>query len=192
MMYIQGLSQSASLAVTELRLSRKQGDARINGTPQKNSRRALITQKCTGNWLYLLAVLCLAFVCEGTAARAQSTFGSILGTVEDPSGAVISGAHVHVTNLNDNSSRDATTNDSGEYLVLNLNPGTYAVTASASNFVDKTLTGMTLAARQQLRADLKLAIGGSQEAVSVEAADASTVNTETGTIGDTKIFEQVV
>jgi uncharacterized surface anchored protein len=74
----------------------------------------------------------------------------------DPSGAVIPGAAVHVTNLNDNSTRETRTNDQGEYLVLNLNPGSYSVTASAVNFVDKTLTGLTLDARQQLRAELKL------------------------------------
>ena len=66
------------------------------------------------------------------------------------------------------------------------------MTASAANFVDKTPTGLTLDARQQLRAELKLQMGGSQQTVEVQAADASTVNTENGTIGDTKKFNQVV
>ena len=142
---------------------------------------------------FLIAVIVGAMlVCGRTAAYAQSTFGSILGTVVDPSGAVIPGAVIHVTNLNDNSTRETRTNDEGEYLVLNLNPGSYSVTASAVNFVDKTLTGLTLDARQQLRAELKLQLGGTQQTVQVEAADASTVNTENGTIGDTKEFNQVV
>lgn len=143
-------------------------------------------------WLYLFATLCLVFCSGGLSAYAQSTFGSILGAVQDPSGAVIPGAIVHVKNLNDNTARDARTNDSGEYLVLNLNPGSYSVTASAANFVDKSLTGLTLSARQQLRADIKLQLAGSQTTVEVEGAEAAVVNTENGTIGDTKIFDQVV
>lgn len=142
MRYIRGLSQSYSLTIDEPTTCPEQGETRIHSAPQTDFRRVLVIQKWIAKRIYLLAILCLAFVCEGTAAHAQSTFGSVIGTIEDPSGAVISGAHVHVTNLNDNSSRDATANDNGEYLVMNLNPGTYAVTASAPNFVDKTLTGM--------------------------------------------------
>ena len=56
---------------------------------------------------FLIAVIVGAMlVCGRTAAYAQSTFGSILGTVVDPSGAVIPGAVIHVTNLNDNSTRE--------------------------------------------------------------------------------------
>jgi len=190
MTYFRGLSVSDSFAIANQGPRLEDGNVGTNGIPQENSI-ALAARRGVAKWLYPLVALCVMFAYEG-AAQAQSTFGSIIGTVQDPSGAVISGAQVHVTNLNDNSSRDAITNDNGEYLVLNLNPGNYSVTGSAPNFVDKTLTGLGLAARQQMRVDLKLALVGSQETVSVEAAGAATVNTENGTIGDTKIFEQVV
>jgi len=134
--------------------------------------------------------LSFATVCV-TNASAQSTFGTILGTVQDPSGAVIPGATVHIQNLDDNSSRETTANSSGEFQVLNLNPGKYSITATAPNFADTTLTNILLDARQQLRADLKLHVSNTQQTVSVEA-DATTVNTENGTIGDTKKFNQVV
>jgi len=142
--------------------------------------------------LPLLLALCLALVCEGAIAYAQSTFGSIIGTVQDPSGAVVSGALVHVENMDDNTRRETRTNDAGEYLVLNLNPGSYSITASATNFVDKTLSKVALDARQQVRADMKLQLAGSQTTVEVEAADVAAVNTENGAIGDTKKFNQVV
>jgi hypothetical protein len=99
---------------------------------------------------------------------------------------------VHVKNMNDNTTRETRANEAGEYLVLNLNPGSYSITASADNFVDKTLSKVTLDARQQLRADVKLQLAGSQTTVDVEAADTAVVNTENGTIGDTKKFNQVV
>ena len=192
MNYIRGLSQSDLLVTAELISCSKEGDAAILGTPGRDSRRALSTQRGMTKCLYLFATLCLTFCSGGLSAYAQSTFGSILGAVQDPSGAVVPGAVVRVQNLNDNTTREARTNDAGEYLVLNLNPGSYSVTASAANFVDKSLTGLTLSARQQLRADMKLQLAGSQTTVEVEAAEAAVVNTENGTIGDTKIFDQVV
>ncbi len=138
-----------------------------------------------------IAILMMAIALFAGHAPAQSTFGSIIGSVQDPSGAVIPGATVHVKNLNDNSQRDTVADSNGDYQVLNLNPGTYAVTGTAANFADTTITNIALDARQQLRVDVKVQLGDAQQSVSVEA-DAATVNTENGTIGDTKLFNQVV
>src|SRR5260370_3348554 len=102
------------------------------------------TQKGIARRLSLLVALCLALACEGAIGYAQSTFGSIIGTVQDPSGAVVPGALVHVQNMDDNTARETHTNDAGAYLLLNLNPGSYSITASAENFVEKTLTKVTL------------------------------------------------
>ncbi len=138
----------------------------------------------------LCASAVLIALASASAGSAQSTFGTIVGTVQDPTGAVIPGAIVHARNLNDNSVRNITANESGEYQVLNLNPGKYAITATAPGFADTTLTGITLDARQQLRADVKLPISDTQQTVSVQA-DSTNVNTENGTLGDTKVFAQV-
>jgi carboxypeptidase family protein len=192
MKYIRGLFQTDSLVIAEPVTCREQGGAVIHSTPRRASRRALTTQKGMAKWLYLLITPCSVFVCEGAAVHAQSTFGSFIGAVQDPSGAVVPGAVIHVKNMDDNTTREARTNEAGEYLVLNLNPGSYSITASAENFVEKTLTKVTLSARQQLRADMKLQLAGSQTTVEVEATEAAVVNTENGTIGDTKIFDQVV
>jgi len=138
-----------------------------------------------------LTALLLAGLLVVVPTHAQSTFGSLIGSVQDATGAVLPGAIVHVKNLNDNSSRDTTADAAGEFQVLNLNPGTYAVTASSDGFAATTITNIALDARQQLRVDVKLQVDNAQQTVSVEA-DATTVNTENGTIGDTKKFNQVV
>lgn len=191
MTYIWRLSKSDSPVMTKEVTCSEQGDARFHST-ERDSRSVLAAQAGMWKWLYLLAALCLAFVCQTTAVHAQSTFGSIIGTVQDPSGAVVPDAVIHVKNMDDNTTRETRTNEAGEYLVLNLNPGTYSITASADNFVDKTLSKVTLDARQQLRADVKLQLAGSVTTVDVEAAETAEVNTENGTIGDTKKFNQVV
>lgn len=136
-------------------------------------------------------IVALIFVLATAHAYCQSTFGSMIGSVQDPSGAVIPGATVRVKSLSDNSQHETVADQNGEYQVLNLNPGTYAVTGTAVNFADTTITNIPLDARQQLRVDVKLQMGDTQQSVSVEA-DTSTVNTENGTIGDTKVFKQVV
>ena len=103
-----------------------------------------------------LTALLLAGLLVVAPTHAQSTFGSLIGSVQDSTGAVLPGAIVHVKNLNDNSTRDTTADAAGEFQVLNLNPGTYAVTATSDGFAATTITNIALDARQQLRVDVKL------------------------------------
>ncbi len=138
-----------------------------------------------------LLLVVTVFVIFSSVCLAQSTFGSLIGTVQDPSGALIGGATVTAKNTNDNSVRETRANESGEYQFLNLNPGQYVITANSDGFAQTSLTGINLDARQQLRADVKMQLAGNSQSVEVEA-DAATVNTENGTIGDTKKFNQVV
>jgi hypothetical protein len=67
--------------------------------------------------------LCLPF------AFAQSTFGSILGSVQDQSGAVIGSAHVTLSNVDENTSSSNASSSSGEILFVNLKPGHYEIVA---------------------------------------------------------------
>ena len=69
----------------------------------------------------LFALTCL------NPARAQSTFGSIVGSAQDASGAAIPEVAVTVTNLDDNTVRTTVSDNSGEYQVLNLRPGKYEI-----------------------------------------------------------------
>ena len=139
----------------------------------------------------LIGVFAMVLANPPAHLRAQSTFGSIVGTVQDSSGAVLAGAAVTVRNLNDNTTRATVSDSAGEYQVLNLRPGTYEIGGSKEGFKASTIASATLDGRQQLRADLKLEVAGVKETVTVEGA-AAAVNTESGTIGDTKKFTQVV
>ncbi|MEG9437350.1 hypothetical protein JAO29_14425 [Edaphobacter sp. HDX4] len=68
------------------------------------------TQHSWQSTVFSTAVVLLLSSAGSTRLAAQSTFGSILESVQDASGAVIPGATVHIRNLNDNSSRDTSAN----------------------------------------------------------------------------------
>jgi hypothetical protein len=89
-------------------------------------------------------------------ASAQSTFASsVMGTVQDTAGAAVPGVTLTITNLNDNTTRNTTSDAAGAYVALNLIPGSYEIVAAKYGFANAKVR-ITLDARRQLRADLKL------------------------------------
>lgn len=124
-----------------------------------------------------------ALVFVSLCAAQTTNQGSILGIVRDQSGAVISGAVVRVTNLDTDVTREITTDHLGSYQVEFLQPGNYAVRAEMHGFVNTVVSGLTLTVGQLLRADLAMAVGSTNEIVTVNAT-AGTLNTETAAIGE--------
>lgn len=123
---------------------------------------------------------CLAaFGC--LSAQAQSTFGSILGKVTDPTGAVVPGARIVVTNEEQNTSREVRTDELGNYEAANLKAGRYTVAASAGGFRQHRVQALALEARQTLRLDISMLVGQVDERVTV-TAEATVVTTDTSTI----------
>src|ERR1700739_1332869 len=127
---------------------------------------------------FILAVsIAASAVCLAPLGFAQSTFGTILGTVTDPSGAVVPNAVITVTNQGENISHEVRSDAQGDYRAENMKAGRYRVSAKATGFKDMVLTDVRLDARQTVRADLKLTMGSAAEKVTVEA-NAELVNTE--------------
>ena len=91
-----------------------------------------ISRKLLPNKATLLTVLC--FVTLSFTSLAQSTFGTITGTVTDPSGAVLPNAAVTLTNKSTQAIRTVTTNGEGTYLAINLDPGIYRIETTATGF----------------------------------------------------------
>jgi len=114
-------------------------------------------------------------------AFAQTVFGTILGTVTDPSGAVMPNVVITVTNQGENISRDVRSDAQGNYQAENMKAGLYTVSARVTGFKDMVLTDVRLEARQTVRADIKLTVGSAEQKVTVEA-NAELVNTETQAI----------
>jgi hypothetical protein len=122
---------------------------------------------------------------------AQSTFGTIRGTVTDASGAVVAGATVKIQSLNQSLAREVTSDAQGNYEVSNLKAGQYALAVQASGFKTFSQTGLLLDARQVLRADASLQVGKVDETITVEGG-AAVINTETQTVAATFTSEQVL
>lgn len=131
----------------------------------------------------LLLLLLLVAVVWG--ARAQSTFGTIRGTVSDASGAVIPGATVTVHSLDQNFDRQATTTDGGDFVVENLQPGHYSITVERDGFSKAVVTSTQLDARQDLRVPVTLSVAVQATQVIVTAG-ASQIDTEDATLSDSK------
>ncbi len=117
--------------------------------------------------------------------RAQDATGKIAGNVIDPTGAVIAGAKVTVTNVATQISKQTATDKDGFYQVSELPIGIYAVAAEAPGFARVVVQAKNpLEINQTLRVDLKLEVGNVKDTITIEAA-ASAVETENSTMGAT-------
>src|SRR5258708_2662478 len=118
------------------------------------------------------------------SAQAQSTAGRILGNVSDQSGAAVPGATVVVTDTQRGTSRTMTTDDSGEYAVPELQPGTYKIRVEAKGFKSSERPNVAVEVATDVRADFALQPGQVSEMVVVEE-DVPLVNTTSSTLGGT-------
>ncbi len=119
------------------------------------------------------------------AASAQ-TFGDISGEVTDPSGSIIPGANVTLTNLGTGGSRATTANEAGLYRFPSLAPGMYSVRIEAEGFRASVRTDIELQVQQSARVDFSLQVGEVAEVVEV-SADAMMLSTDS-TVGS--VIEQ--
>jgi hypothetical protein len=124
--------------------------------------RTAVRLSLSSLFLFLLAASPLA-------AHAQAVFGSIVGTVTDPTGAVIPNASVTVTDTNKGISQTVVTNASGNFTVSRLTPDTYSVKVSAQGFEAAQSPNVTLVADQAQQVDLQLQPGSAAQTVTVTA-----------------------
>jgi len=111
-------------------------------------------------------VLCALWV---PCALGQAVFGSILGTVTDPSGAAVNGAKVTVTSQTKNVSTATTTNESGNYGVTHLIPDVYEVRVEGSGFKTVDYKDIQVSADTGVRVDAQFQVGSASEQVEVTA-----------------------
>jgi hypothetical protein len=115
-----------------------------------------------------------------TSAVAQG-FGSISGTVADPSGAVIASATITATQISTGRQTTAVSGSNGNYVFPTLPPSAYVMKVSAKGFESYAQTGIVLQADQSLSVNISLTVGSGTETISV-SADAPQVDTTTGTL----------
>jgi hypothetical protein len=101
--------------------------------------------------------------------HAQSTTGTIYGTVTDPSGAAIPGCTVKAVDTATGVAQTTVTNGSGAYTFATVQPGEYLVSTSATGFKNLTQTGVQVAANQNVHVAFNLPLGSATENVTVVA-----------------------
>src|SRR5882672_9626128 len=122
------------------------------------------------NKLSSLRYLLLLFVLlAGLPFRASAQDATIVGTVTDQSGSVMANVKITITNAETNLARTITTNDSGQYVAVDLRIGHYSVKAEASGFKVAEEKGLVLNVGDRRRVDFQMALGAAQETVTVEA-----------------------
>ena len=112
----------------------------------------------------LLSLLCSLWV---PGAFGQAVYGSVLGSVTDPSGAAVNGAKITVTSQTKNVSTATTSNESGNYDVTHLIPDVYVVRIEAQGFKTLEYKDIQVSADTGSRVDGKFQVGGSSETVEV-------------------------
>jgi len=110
--------------------------------------------------------------------------GQFQGTVTDPSGAAIAGAKVTITNSSTGLAINATSNQSGFYVVKELPPGIYKITTEAPGFKTRQDSNVTLNAGVIQRVDFKMEIGQTTTVVEV-SGQAAAVNTDDSKLSST-------
>jgi hypothetical protein len=117
----------------------------------------------------LVAALGLVYSMSVSSALGQAVFGSILGTVTDPSGAAVPGAKVTVTSQTKNTSVQETTNESGNYSVTHLIPDVYSIHIEATGFKTLEFKDIQVSADTGSRVDGQFQLGSTSEQVEVTA-----------------------
>jgi len=138
----------------------------------------------------LVALLCIV---SSTLLTAQSTGGRILGRVADPSGAIVVGAKVTLTNEATGVTRDSKTNDGGDYVLLEVQPGQYSIKVEQQGFTTVLRRGVTLEVNQVVTLNLTLQVGQTKEVVEVtsEAPLVDTTSTQLGAVVNDRSISQL-
>ncbi len=110
-------------------------------------------------------------------AAAQVLYGTLVGTVTDPTGAVVQGATVSITNTSTNQIRETTTDDTGRYSLPNVLPGSYDIKVSKTGFKAVSRTGLVVTINTVLRIDMGMEVGAVTEQVTV-SADVAVLQTD--------------
>jgi hypothetical protein len=127
-------------------------------------------------------VLALAGMLTAVSASAQQPSATLLGTVTDTSNAVVPQAKVTATNPATGLVRESLTDESGNYVILNLPVGTYQVEVRHAGFRNVRRDDLRLDLDQRARLDVQLEVGNVSESV-VVAGDAPLLQTSDSAVG---------
>jgi hypothetical protein len=128
----------------------------------------------------------------GATADGQASFGAIVGTVTDSTGADVPGAQVTLTNNGTNATLTTKAGSGGTYSFLNLTPGFYKVTVTYAGFKNFTQTPVDVQIGGTARVNAALSVGDVSQTVTVSESTVTQLDTDTSSLGGVVEGEQVV
>src|SRR5664279_1176505 len=135
--------------------------------------------------------LCLLLLFLGLfAAQAFAQQGTIVGTVFDPSGALVPNAKITLTNIETATVRQYVTNNDGSYIASNLSVGHYNMLVDVPGFKRVEQNNIVLDVAGRDRYDFRLQVGAASDHVTVEGT-AVGVQTESGEVSEVITGKQV-
>jgi hypothetical protein len=140
--------------------------------------------------LLAMALLVVFGFCQAQPAYGQAVNGTLLGTITDPNGSVVSGADVTITEVSTNVSRSTKTNESGNYVFGNLDRGTYRLEIQHPGFKKAIRGNVDVLVNYDTRVDVQLEPGGVSETVEV-AAVGPLLQTDRSDMGRQIEFQQL-
>jgi Carboxypeptidase regulatory-like domain/TonB dependent receptor-like, beta-barrel len=132
-----------------------------------------------------------ALLFTGTVS-AQSTFGTIVGTVKDAAANVLPRAEVLLSNRGTSASRTAVADPTGNYSFNNLEPGSYQLLFEAPGFEKVQIATLDLQARETKRVDVQLKISTQTESIDVVESGGAEIETDVSNIAETKTGRELV
>ncbi len=128
---------------------------------------------------FTIAILLTA----AAAAMGQSFTGTLVGTVKDPTGAVLPGVGLKLTRVDTGQTRETATNERGDFTFVQLPVGTYQLEAELPGFKSEQRTGLTVRTDITARVDITMVVGAVSEKI-VVSADAPLLESETSAVGN--------
>jgi hypothetical protein len=140
---------------------------------------------------YLIALAVFVF-CAASVSVGQQTTTRVSGTVKDTAEAVVPGVKVVLTDTKTNETKTVNTNDEGAFVIVDVRPGSYMLTAERANFKKLQVQNVIVNVDTPVNLTLTLEAGGVAETVSVTASDTqSLIRSEDAKLSTTVDVRQV-
>src|SRR6266403_58239 len=133
--------------------------------------------------LVVVALCCLFALTPSSLFSQSSTTGAVTGVVTDPTGSVVPGATITLTQLGTNLTLSTTTDSSGRYLFPALSPGQYSLKCTGKGFRTTTISQLQVEVLKAFTLDIKLELGAQSETIEVVAVTGAELQTSDASIG---------
>ena len=149
--------------------------------------------RCGSSWIRCSIIMLFAVALFSLVANAQSTGGRILGKITDPSGAVIPGATVTITNEDTGVANSTNADKEGNYGFPDVPVGRYTINFVATGFKQNALYHVSMILNQVITLNQTMQLGQKQEVVDVssEAPIVDTTSTQLGAVMGSRSVEQL-